>query len=165
MSGTGILLYMCTLFSCFSVVLSGRLACFLCQGTYPLSRMNYPKYLRHFNISCQTHKTSLTSAGNESDVLWQSQAGQQRESLNVSRSEKDLNVPLPERTGCVSKSDSPDFCIQECVNVETDVPSFINTGFLWKELFICGPCLTIRSKIVLFCDKEQGRNLYCLHFF
>lgn len=105
------------------------------QGTHPLSQLNYPKHLRHFSISCQAHKTSLTSAGNEPDVLWQPQAGQQRESSHVSRSEQDLNLPLPERTGCVSQSDSHDFLTQERVNTETDVPRSISTGFLWKELF------------------------------
>lgn len=105
------------------------------QRTHPISQMNYPKHLRHFSISCQAHKTSLTSAGNEPDVLWQPQAGQQRESSHVSRSEQDLNLPLPERTGCVSQSDSHDFLTQERVNAETDVPRSISTGFLWKELF------------------------------
>lgn len=135
------------------------------QRTHPLSQMNYPKHLRHFSISCQAHKTSLTSAGNEPDVLWQPQAGQQRESSHVSRSEQDLNLPLPERTGCVSQSDSHDFLTQERVNAETDMPRSISTGFLWKELFFCGPCLTIRSEIVLCWDKEQERIPDCLNFF
>lgn len=58
------------------------------QETHPLSQMNHLKHLGHFNISCQMHKTSLTIDGSESDVLRQLQAGQQRESLHVSRAEK-----------------------------------------------------------------------------
>lgn len=130
-----------------------RASMFPVQGTQPLSQMNYPKHFRHFKISCQIHKTSLTSAGNESDVLWQSQAGQQRKSLCISRSEGDLNVPLLEGRGCVSRSDGYDSA-QRNVCVEPGVPSSINTGFLWKKQLICGPCLTIRPKTVLFCDKE-----------
>lgn len=47
-----------------------QVSMFLVQGAHPLSQMNYLKCLRHFNISCQMHKTSLTSDGSESDVPW-----------------------------------------------------------------------------------------------
>lgn len=66
-NGTGISLLPCTLHLplCSSL---RHVNMFPVQETHPLSQMNYLKHLRHLNVSCQMHKTSLTSNGSESDV-------------------------------------------------------------------------------------------------
>lgn len=139
-------LYTCTLLSCLSVVLSGRSACLLCKGLTPCLSRVIRSTSDSLTSLVRLIKQALSLLAMNLMCCDGHKQGKKGESLNVSRSEKDLSVPPPERTGCVSRSDRSDFCIQERVNVETDVPGFSNTGFLSKWLFICGPCLTIKSE-------------------
>lgn len=149
----GILLHICTPFSCSSFQ---QTSTFPVQGTHPFSQMNYPEHLRHFSISCQAHQTNLPSAGNEPDVLWQPQAGQQRESSHLSRSEAEqTSISLHQQEQDVSPQ------VTVVISSHSDV---------WMQRVTCQVLLTQDSfeksdSFVVWYHKEQERIPDCLIFF